>query len=154
MSQQKPRGAMTRTPSRIKLERLRTLLQSGETTRDEMADKLAISEDSVGRYLRFLRSGEETHIKRWQRREGAPPIAFYVYGKGKDAAKPRAFSEREQNKRCYAKMKRDDPAKYAAYLDRARLRAKERNRKLRGKPIVPADPAFSWIPRRELKEAA
>lgn len=132
-----------------RLARLRVALADKPLRRKDMARLLNVSEETIYRYLKTLRDAKESHIDHWTRNtEGGQPFAWYAYGDKPDAPKPRPLTNAEQGKRYYRKMKRDDPAKYSAYLSRARLRTKLRNRKASGKPPVPADPMLAWIPRR------
>lgn len=147
----------TSTSSQIKMDRLRELLKAGQLTRVEMAKKLECSSDTIGRYLRQMRNPRhrEVRIAHWERNlDGGQPTAFYGYGSEKDAAKPKPYTESQLARRYYQKMKREEPAKYVAYLERAKHRAKVKHRTMKGQPLVPADPMLAWIPRRDIREAA
>lgn len=132
-----------------RLSQLRAALADKPLRRKDMARLLDVSEDTVYRYLKILRDVKEVHVGRWERNtEGGQPFAWFAAGDKPDAPKPRPLTNSEQGKRYYRKMKRDDPAKYTAYLSRARVRVKMRRRESAGKPPVPADPMLAWIPRR------
>lgn len=143
---------MSRAPQHLageRLSRLRALLQEKPLRRADMQKLLDVSKDTADRYLRILRASKEVHIARYDRNtEGGQPFAWFAYGDKPDAPKPRPFNDSEQSKRYYRKMRREDPIKFAAYLHRAGIRTKTRNRKLKGLPLVPADPMLAWIPRR------
>lgn len=135
--------------SQLRLDRLRALLAIRPMTRAEIAGRLHASIQSVYRYLRHLREQKEVYVGHWERNpDGGQPIAYFTLGSKKDAPKPRPFTEAEQAKRCYSKMKRQEPAKYTAYLERARHQSKIRYRLNRGLPLVPTDPMLVWIPQR------
>lgn len=147
----KAKVTLERTPSRIRVEKLLALLSEGELSRNEIAEKLCMSEASADRYLKFLRQAGKVYVKRWERAtgpHGGMPTAFYIAGDKEDGLRPKPLSKAEQSRKKYKRMKTEEPAKYAAYLDRAKLRAKMRNREKRGVPFVPADPMLAWIPRR------
>jgi len=97
-------SSFTSLPSRLKLERLKALLQDTAMTRQQVADALYVSPSRAGALLRFLHEQrpKQVYIASWDRF-----LASYQAGDKPDARRPRSYTKNERYHRQMDKMKKD-----------------------------------------------
>lgn len=109
-----------RAQTKAKKERILALLETKPMTPKEIASAAHMSIRAFYSYRERLAG--QVHIKTWRTASHQPPSPVYAAGPGQDAPKPPKQPKKFAQRKWIAKVRRDDPARYAQMLARAKVR--------------------------------
>ncbi|MEM5384159.1 transcriptional regulator [Paraburkholderia phymatum] len=121
----RPRGVRTQAaPTEFAIK---SALAIGPMESVELSAKTGISRRAVMARLNGLYEAGAVHIHAWVRfGQHGYWARVYALGSGKDARRPQAMSKTERDRKRIDRMRKEDPAAYAARLARRRIAAATR----------------------------
>jgi hypothetical protein len=130
----------TQTPARLRIERIKAMLEREPMNVLAIAAALPISKRWALEYIKHMHATKQIHILRWDKeveeRAKRHAIEIWTLGPGEDAPRPEPDGRAVRSKRAWESLKADED-RHELWNAKRRVRRRIKSKRL--------EPAAAWI---------